>query len=283
MRDGTNKGLGFVALAILLVLGLGTTGAIAHPPSATAAKTQVAEFYVGTARGVVCVIEDEPDNVEVVCYSTRPGFSQKAMLDAGGGLSLCAVHGRESEIRCQLGNAGERTPTLNAGRRITIGRFRCLVLHAGVRCTVIATGKGFLMTADKTVPVGGASIHPAPVHLPNFLSPDRKVWCGIGEGREAFCGTGGSGMSSNEPQSLATLGNDGKVTLCSVAVPTANDSCIQNWDANAPILRYGQVSELDGAHCTSAPNGITCTTVAGAGAGTGKGFRVSKDEAVRVG
>lgn len=281
-----NKRLSFVSLAILLVLGLGATGATgatAHPSGAKAAKTQVAEFYVGTAPGVVCVIEDEPANAEVVCYSMRSGFSQKATLEIDGGLTLCAGHGRESEIRCQLGNAGEHTPRYNAGRQITVGRFRCVVQRAGVRCTVIASGKGFQMTADKTIPVGGAGVHPAPLHLSNFLSPDRKVWCGIGEGREAFCGTGGA--SGKEPQSLARLGSDGTVTVCSIAVPTPTPSngCIQNWDAQAPVLLYGQESELDGIRCTSAPNGITCTAVAGAGGGTRKGFRVSKDEAVRVG
>jgi hypothetical protein len=40
-------------------------------------------------------------------------------------------------------------------------------------------------------------------------------------------------------------------------------------------------SEEEGIRCTSAPNGITCVKVSGPG--KGKGFRVNKDEAIRVG
>lgn len=57
--------------------------------------------------------------------------------------------------------------------------------------------------------------------------------------------------------------------------------CFQNWNKNAPILRYGQSDLYDGIRCTSTPNGITCTVVAGTG--KGKGFRINKDEAVEVG
>jgi hypothetical protein len=46
------------------------------------------------------------------------------------------------------------------------------------------------------------------------------------------------------------------------------------------VLQYGQQSEAGGVLCTSARNGITCT--ASAGAGRGKGFRVSATEAVRA-
>ena len=46
---------------------------------------------------------------------------------------------------CGLGgNAGLNTPTFGYGHRITVGRFRCAVLHNGVMCTVISSGKGFL-------------------------------------------------------------------------------------------------------------------------------------------
>jgi hypothetical protein len=57
--------------------------------------------------------------------------------------------------------------------------------------------------------------------------------------------------------------------------------CYQNWVKTLPILQYGQETEFGGFRCTSAPTGITCVTVAGAGAG--KGFRVSSTEAVEVG
>jgi len=63
-------------------------------------------------------------------------------------------------------------------------------------------------------------------------------------------------------------------------VPTSSEGCIQNWDASAPVLQYGQQSELEGVLCTSEPSGITCIKVSGVG--SGKGFRVNTDEAVKV-
>jgi len=46
------------------------------------------------------------------------------------------------------------------------------------------------------------------------------------------------------------------------------------------VLQYGQQSELEGVLCTSEPSGITCIKVSGVG--SGKGFRVNTDEAVKV-
>lgn len=74
------------------------------------------------------------------------------------------------------GNPGERAQTLGYGRQSTGGGFRCQVLHRGVQCTVVSTGKGFLMGRNKVVAVGGASIRLAPLHLSEFLSPDRQAW-----------------------------------------------------------------------------------------------------------
>lgn len=148
---------------------------------------------------------------------------------------------------------------------------------------MLTTGKGFLINRDKLVPVGGATVKIAPLRLEDFLSPDKKVWCQITSySPSAQCGT-----YPNPPTWAAQLDNTGKVTLCEVLrleypngahVPAG---CFQNWDTKLPVLQYGQETEAEGFRCTSAPNGITCTVVAGAG--KGKGFRVSKKEAVAVG
>ena len=58
-------------------------------------------------------------------------------MDARGRLRICSG----SEARCKLGNAGEDVPVLAYGRQITVGRFRCLSLRSGVRCTVIRIGR----------------------------------------------------------------------------------------------------------------------------------------------
>lgn len=117
------------------------------------------------------------------------------------------------------------------------------------------------------------------LHLGDFLSPDRKVWCGIGSA-QSFCATGRPGPA-NPPQRGATLYSDGRVTLCDVPVPSLGAGCIQNWDPSAPILRVGQETEMDGVLCKSETNGITCTLTSGPGAG--KGFLINSSNVRRVG
>jgi len=56
-------------------------------------------------------------------------------------------------IRC-LGNAAVNTPTLGYGKLITVGRFRCRSLRSGIRCTVIQSGKGFLIDSKAVRRVG---------------------------------------------------------------------------------------------------------------------------------
>lgn len=46
------------------------------------------------------------------------------------------------------------SPPLSYGKQVTVGRYRCLSLQAGVRCTVIQTGKGFLINRDGVSRVG---------------------------------------------------------------------------------------------------------------------------------
>ncbi len=104
------------------------------------------------------------------------------------------------------------------------------------------------------------------VHLDDFLSPDRKIWCRIVKDKvenDAWCGM-------QTPERLATVKANGRVTICN---GIASGDCLQNWDDSAPFLRVGQTSELDGFRCTSATNGITCTVIAGSGAG--KGFQIN--------
>lgn len=120
---------------------------------------------------------------------------------------------------------------------------------------------------------------PGTLHLREFLSPDRKVWCVV---EDRGCGT-----EPEPPTRSAEIDSHGDVRICSVPrlmVPPGGHvplGCFQNWNKNAPILRYGQSDLYDGIRCTSEPNGVTCIVVAGVG--KGKGFRVNKDEAVEVG
>lgn len=284
--------LGFIPIGIVTALAFISVGgsALATPSGplsevghARAATRTAAEFYAPRALGMECGMY--LDGVHCQSMRTRHNFAQVAEMRPNGTVTVCSTH-RLNPNTCDLGNAGEHTPTLSRGKRITVGPFRCQILRTGVECTVISTGKGFLMSRKKVVSVGGASFRPAPLHLGNFLSPDRKVWCGLGEAR-AFCGAGLSGLHETFPLSLAQLERGGKVTICFITerkeppAGHAPEGCLQNWDEKAPILRYGQETELEGIRCRSATDGITCTEVAGAG--TGRGFRVSSSEAVQVG
>lgn len=291
-RNGRRRRRPSFALARGIVIALATFGPTAALASAGTgasasriARSNVAEFFIRSAPGAGCFMDSEPGHAIVGCYSQSRTYNRRVTMNGSGEVLVCARHVHAFEDPCELGNAGIGTPTYNAGRQITVGPFRCKVVRSGVRCTVVATGKGFYMTSDKVTSVGGASIQPAPLHLSQFLSPDRKVWCSVGtvmdvDGRS--CGT-----EPEPPTRAAELDRDGKVRLCFVPeliyppgghVP---EGCFQNWNYKAPVLKYGQATEERGVRCTSATNGITCITVAGPA--KGKGFRINKDEAVEIG
>lgn len=116
-------------------------------------------------------------------------------------------------------------------------------------------------------------------HLTNgFLSPDKKVFClfDLGSG---FCGVGAP-KSRTMGELAAWISKAGKVDICSVSEPSLEETCFQNFDETAPVLRYGDWTRAEGIRCRSARNGIICIEVSGAG--KGHGFRVNKDEAVEI-
>jgi hypothetical protein len=111
----------------------------------TSAKS--AAFHSPTA-GIECGMVDVAGSSFVQCWTFRP--PQKATLHATGRLTVC----RGSEARCKLGNIGEQPPTLGYGRQISVGRFRCLSLRSGVKCTVIRSGRGFLINNKRVSRIG---------------------------------------------------------------------------------------------------------------------------------
>jgi hypothetical protein len=255
------------------------------PVGGHAASRTAAEFFAPRAlAGIECGMYT--DGVHCQSERSRPYLAQVAEMRPNGSVTFCST--RQSGVNaCDLGNAGERTPTLAFGRSVTVGAFRCTMLRAGVRCIVLPSGKGFLLTRTKLTGVGGAKPRVAAQRLSDFLSPDRKVWCGIGEGRRPFCVAAQTSQGLGYPSASAELEADGKVKLCLIAheseAPLFHGSpqgCAQNWDVTAPILADGQSSELEGVRCTSATNSITCVGVSGAS--RGKGFRVSSSEAVEL-
>ncbi len=105
-------------------------------------RVEGAAFY-SPSRGIECGMGDDGhsaggQSASVECWMFNP--LQKATLNPDGRLAIC----RGSEARCKLANIGE-APTLSYGRKTTVGRFRCLSLQTGMRCTVVSSGKGFLI------------------------------------------------------------------------------------------------------------------------------------------
>jgi hypothetical protein len=115
------------------------------------------------------------------------------------------------------------------------------------------------------------------VNPPDFLSPDRHTWCLLGSSN--FCATRVAGPGS--PESSAWIGSNGKITLCHVAHASLEEQCFQNWDSSAPVLAYGEASQVGDVRCTSAMDGITCVKLTEPG--KGNGFRVLHGEAVLAG
>ena len=133
-----------------------------------------------------------------------------------------------------------------------------------------------------TLPTGPAGAR----HLQGFLSPDRKTWCANNGGPPApfFCAAAPALRSF--PEFSAEVFSSGKVTICSIPHLIQQpghppDTCFQNWDADAPVLRAGEQNFVDGVLCKSQSTGITCTLTAGAG--KGKGFLINSTSVTRVG
>ena len=159
------------------------------------------EFFAPRVLDVECALYPPS---ETICISERPGYAQEVRLSANGEVVLCTAHPSARGGSCE-GNAGEHTPTLGYGRQIRRGRFRCQVLHTGVECTVVSTGKGFIMSRNKVVPVGGASILLASLDL-------RKFPVGGAE-RLVVVEDGGCGTNPNPPTRAAEIHSNGTVSL----------------------------------------------------------------------
>jgi hypothetical protein len=178
---------------------------------------------------------------------------------------------------CELGNAGS-APHVQDRKRISVGAFRCQVVRSGVTCTDVATGKGFYMTAHHVASVGGASIVPAPLHIREFLSPDRSVWYVL---EDRGCGT-----QPEPPTRSAEIDSHGDVSFCDfpeLIVPPGGhepEGCFQNLTAVPQCFATGRVTSMTACYVRLPPDGITCTLAGGAG--KEKGFRINGSEAVEI-
>lgn len=145
----------------------GLAAALASPIAASAHSPHVlssvrkkeAEFYAPSSLGSIsCAIYDGYGGLhEAFCESFSVHGEAKTTLKANGRVHICRSRNLRVD-KCGLGNAGERSPTIAYGHAVTIGHFKCTVLHTGIKCTVAPTGKGFLFSAARTVALSGARV-----------------------------------------------------------------------------------------------------------------------------
>jgi hypothetical protein len=82
----------------------------------------------------------------VYCQSVNPPHS--VTMSADGRFSISC------NARYCLGRSRANTPALPYGRQVALGGFRCRSEQAGITCTVVASGKGFLIDRDRVKNVG---------------------------------------------------------------------------------------------------------------------------------
>ena len=109
-------------------------------------------FY-SPSHNIACGMYDDDSYRLVDCESRVP--PQKVTLDVAGRVNICRdPTPKNSSNDCSIGDPGEGTPTLAYGRRITVGRFRCVSLPIGMKCTVTESEKGFLINRDGVSRIG---------------------------------------------------------------------------------------------------------------------------------
>jgi hypothetical protein len=124
----------------------------------------------------------------------------------------------------------------------------------------------------RTAAAGG----PAPAHLANFLSPDRKIWCLLENqpgNRAAGCFFAADRSTGGQEYSASLQPNGQLVTCAWQPGQPGVQACDQNWDPSAPMLKSGTVDLIYQYRCQAASTAITCTV--DTGVAKGKGFTIS--------
>jgi hypothetical protein len=121
------------------------------------------------------------------------------------------------------------------------------------------------------------------VHLSDFLSPDRKIWCVLNDSpgvREAACFYDANRFTGGQEYS-AYLRPNGQLDTCAWQ-PTQGGlaACVQNWDPSAPVLKSGQVDVIYQYRCQATQTAITC--MVDTGKGKGKGFTITDTGATPI-
>lgn len=126
-------------------LGLALATVILAAAAAPAANGAVA-WIKSPSKNIACQMSHRyAGQTSVTCQTYRTAKS--VTLRANGTLRVCRG------VSCIGDPPVDRTATLRYGVSKRVGPFRCSSIRAGMRCVVIATGRGFLISRDAVRPV----------------------------------------------------------------------------------------------------------------------------------
>jgi hypothetical protein len=101
-----------------------------------AAEPQTVRWFHSPSGNIQCeVASGDPRGTYAYCQTFTP--LQTAKLRRNGHTAVC------SRRSCPVGNGPEGAPALGYGRSLRVGVFRCSSARSGVRCVVVASGRGF--------------------------------------------------------------------------------------------------------------------------------------------
>jgi hypothetical protein len=106
---------------------------------ASSGSTRHQRFFFSPSGNIECEMDSGMQVVgtRALCETSQP--PQSATLHRSGHVTRCYGVG------C-LSNAPDHTPTLAYGRKVTLGPLRCTSLRRGMRCAVVRSGHGFLIS-----------------------------------------------------------------------------------------------------------------------------------------
>jgi hypothetical protein len=154
-----------IAVGVILALALTISGAVATglPVSATESITSKEAIVLSRLPyGLACNMVDDGtfSGSWVYCWVGSGAHpARHAKLNLNGQFSVTAT----TALPQGLGGPGQPF-----GTNVDLGPFLCVPLHTGVKCTVLATGKGFLISQNGAVAVGLSSTSVGGVAAPIF-------------------------------------------------------------------------------------------------------------------
>jgi hypothetical protein len=133
----------------IALAGVGVLAALSLAPQATADEPLCANsqcsFY-SPSHDISCEIDTYNNTVAPSAYCAQ-GQNQSVNLDPSGEFNVCNGQG------C-VGNPAEGQATLPYGESVSLGPFRCRSEVSGVTCTVVASGRGMVVSSSGIVPAG---------------------------------------------------------------------------------------------------------------------------------